>query len=370
MRRLAVLALALAAAQPSAARPVEAEGVANITAGDVAGARSRAIADALEQAVAQGGLTIDARSEMMNGVVSSDRMSTAATGHLLGHRILSETRERDLYRVAVMADVAAEAPRGCAASARPPLHLLAIAIDADDALDPAVAQPLAARIAGALADALGQAGVAVASASPYVGPPGDPRRSSVRYDALFTPDPLPTAGRLLAGTLRLERVVVPHTPLTGAPGEKLSATLVLDVIDAGTRRPLARVAARRDYRLTGTLLDLLPLGFQPPQPLNAPDLASLTADAARRIAAFGGCGPLSVAIVGRDRAGVTLGAGTADGVVPGDMLRIGTGEPLSSDGGWTVVEVTGATARRATARPVDPSAMARVSSYNAATKLP
>lgn len=365
MKRLAALALILAA--PATARPVEAEGVANIAGGDIAAARTRAIADALEQSVAQGGLTIDASAQMLNGIVSGDHLTTSASGHLLGYKIVSETRERDLYRVAVQADVATEAPKACTASQ--PLHLLAIRVEADSALDPAVAQPLAARIDAALADALNRAGVHLASAGAGAGLT-DHRFSSSRYAALYTPDAAPTAGRILATTLRLSRYTRPHTSLAGTPGEGMNATLVIDVIDAGARTRIARVSSRRSYRLTKRLLDILPLGVQPRQPLNPPSLKLLVADAARHVAALNRCGPLSVAVVGREPAGLVLGAGTADGVAPGDMLRVGDGQPMSSDGGWDVVQVTATTSRRAIARAVNPGAMGRMGNLGSATKLP
>lgn len=370
MKRLAAFALALVLiALPAAARPIVAEGVANIADGDLASARSRAIADALEQAVAQGGLRVDARTESINGTLVADRMSTAATGRLLGHRILSETRDRDLYRVAIEADVAAEAPRACPAP--PSLHMLAATVEADSAVDPVVGRPLAARITGALVDALGRAGVVVGDAWIEAAGVPDMRRSSERYNALYTVDPLPTAGLMLAATLRLERRIAPRgTPITGVPGERLEATLVLDVIDAGTRRLIARLAARRAYDLTSPLLDLLPEGYQPSQMLKIPSLDGLAADAARQVAALPACGPRSVAVVGGQRGTLTLGAGSADGVAKGSFLRVGDGEPFDDRGGWTVVEVTEATPHRSMARAVDPKAGTRVEMARAAIALP
>ena len=368
MIRAAALALAFVAL-PAAARPIAAEGVANIIGNDVAGARSRAIADALEQAVAQGGLRVDARAETVNGIISSDRMSTAASGNILGHRIVSEERERDLYRVAVEAEVASEAPRRCPAPA--PLHMLAVIVDADAALDPAVAEPLRSRATTAIADALGQAGVFVGDIDPEFADLPDFRRSPDRYNALVTADPLPTAGRMLAATLRLERSIARRgTPFTGIPGETLIATLTLDLIDAGTRRPLARVAARRTYNLTSPALDLLPYGLQPSQVLRTPSLAALTADAARQLAALPACGPLSVAVVGGEGGALRLGAGTAEGVAKGSLLRVGDGQPHDARGGWTVVEVTDASAHGAVARAVDPKAARGIELARAATQLP
>lgn len=368
MKRLAAIALILAA--PAGARPIEAEGVANIAGADVADARARAIADALEQAVAQGGLKIDARAETVAGVVTSDRLSTAATGNVTAHKILTEWRDRDLYHVKVEAEVVAEAPARCAAPA--PLHMLAVAVDADAALDPAVGGPLAQRISDDMSAALGRAGVRVGDIAREATGLPDLRRSSERYNALFTADPLPTAGQMLATTLRLERREARRgTPFTGVPGEKLQATLVVDLIDAGTRQPIARVAARRVYNLTSPVLDLLPYGFQPSQMLRVPDLAGLAADAARQVAALpAACGPLSVAVVGGTRGSVTLGAGTADGVAKGSLLKIGDGQPHDDRGGWSVVQVTEASDHRATARPVDPRDGARVQLAKAATQLP
>jgi hypothetical protein len=367
VKRLAAALLLTAA--PSGARTVEADGVANIAGGDVAAARTRAIADALEQAVAQGGLRVDARSDVVGGVVASDRFSTSASGHLLGHRITSEVRERDTYRVTIEAEVVAEAPRRCPVADQAPIHLLGVRVIADVALDPAVGQPVARTIDSSLADALGQAGAPIASAQANVGGPDDARRSSVRYDTMFTPDPYPAAGRLVAPTLRLERVIRPHTDLTGVPGEQLNATLTLDVIDAGTRRPLARVGARRSYKLTSRLLDLLPLGFQPPQRLDPPKMSALLLDAARQVAALPACGPGTVGVVGGGRGSLTLGAGTADGVREGDLLRVEDGgQPRDGRRAWTVVQVTDASANRATVRAVDPGK--RIETAGAVTRLP
>lgn len=368
MKRLALaLVLVAAAATAEERRAVEAEGVAAIR-GDVGEARRRAVADALEQAVAQGGLTVESRTDLEGGIVTKDKMSLAATGRLLGHRIVTESRVGDVYQVRIEALVGPEEPSRCAAPL--PLHLMRIAVEADPDLDPAVARPIADDAMAMLADALTRAGVQPASVVDLDGPSLRPQTSSSAYMALVASDPTPTAGRLLGGTLRLKRHVLPGSPLTGAPGERLEAVLTLELADAGTKRRITNVAARAQWRLTSRLYDALPLGFQPRQPLHAPNIRPLLAKAAAQVAALNACGPLSMAVLGPSTGGAVVGAGTRQGVRPGDLVRIGEGEPLGGpEDRWLVAEVTAAAEDRAEVRALDPAQEGRLLNSGSAVRL-
>lgn len=85
-----------------------AEGVAAIT-GDVAMARDQALKDALRKAVEQGvGTFINSETRVENFQLLSDRIYSQAQGYVSSYRLVSESREVDLYRVVVRAKVKLE----------------------------------------------------------------------------------------------------------------------------------------------------------------------------------------------------------------------------------------------------------------------
>ncbi len=87
---------------------VIAEGVAAITtSADIA--RDQALKDALRKAVEQGvGSFINSETRVENFQLLSDRIYSQATGYVSSYRIVSESRETDLYRVIIRAKVKME----------------------------------------------------------------------------------------------------------------------------------------------------------------------------------------------------------------------------------------------------------------------
>ncbi|MCL6465756.1 MAG: flagellar assembly protein T N-terminal domain-containing protein [candidate division WOR-3 bacterium] len=82
-----------------------AEGVAAIT-GSVDIARDQALKDALRKAVEQGvGTFINSETRVENFQLLSDRIYSQAQGYVSSYRVVSESREADLYRVVVRAKV-------------------------------------------------------------------------------------------------------------------------------------------------------------------------------------------------------------------------------------------------------------------------
>ncbi len=87
---------------------VVAEGVAALTATPEI-ARDQSIKDALRKAVEQGvGSFINSETRVENFQLLSDRIYSQATGYVSSYRIITETREGDLYRVVVRAKVKME----------------------------------------------------------------------------------------------------------------------------------------------------------------------------------------------------------------------------------------------------------------------
>jgi hypothetical protein len=82
-----------------------AEGVAAIT-GSIDIARDQALKDALRKAVEQGvGTFINSETRVENFQLLSDRIYSQAQGYVSSYRVVSESRESDLYRVVVRAKV-------------------------------------------------------------------------------------------------------------------------------------------------------------------------------------------------------------------------------------------------------------------------
>ncbi len=82
-----------------------AEGVAAITS-SVDVARDQALKDALRKAVEQGvGTFINSETRVENFQLLSDRIYSQAQGYVSSYRVVSESREADLYRVVVRAKV-------------------------------------------------------------------------------------------------------------------------------------------------------------------------------------------------------------------------------------------------------------------------
>uniref|UniRef100_A0A7C4CBN3 Flagellar assembly protein T N-terminal domain-containing protein n=1 Tax=candidate division WOR-3 bacterium TaxID=2052148 RepID=A0A7C4CBN3_UNCW3 len=84
---------------------VLAEGAAAITAGpDIA--RDQALKDALRKAVEQGvGTYVNSETRVQNFQLLSDRIYSQASGYVSSYRIISESRESNLFRVAIRAKV-------------------------------------------------------------------------------------------------------------------------------------------------------------------------------------------------------------------------------------------------------------------------
>lgn len=95
---------------PASAAPVEVTGVAAVVDDDVPVARDRALDDAKRKAVEQiAGTQISAQSVSSNFELVEDTIYARASGFVRRYEVLDETREGDLYRVRISAEVDADA---------------------------------------------------------------------------------------------------------------------------------------------------------------------------------------------------------------------------------------------------------------------
>ncbi len=111
MRRAARLgALALASALAACASPgrrVDASGWAAVEAGDRAGARKRALADAQRAAVEKAaGVTVSATTEIRDAAVLSEDVRARTRGRLVSYEVLGEREEAGGLAVRIRAEVA------------------------------------------------------------------------------------------------------------------------------------------------------------------------------------------------------------------------------------------------------------------------
>jgi len=87
-------------------KEIRAEGVADITAGNVSGARDRAIEDALRKAVEDGvGLLLSSESIVENYQLIQDTILSKSEGYIKNYKILHEEQKGWMYKVTIMAKI-------------------------------------------------------------------------------------------------------------------------------------------------------------------------------------------------------------------------------------------------------------------------
>jgi hypothetical protein len=122
---LALIAIGLVCfPRPSAADMVRVTGRAALQIGDDAGARRIALEDALYQASLAGGAELDGFTVADQGVLTGDTILLRPSSKILDFQILSETKLRSHYEVAIEAYVGEQPELGC--SVRPDVVLTAV----------------------------------------------------------------------------------------------------------------------------------------------------------------------------------------------------------------------------------------------------
>lgn len=343
MRRGAVLlaALALAAFPAAADVRVDVEGAAPLGA-DAARARRAAIGDALRQAVAAGGMDVEARTVIDRNVVRSDTLWATARAKVTAFAVTDEWRDGGLLRVAVSATLAPLEAHKCNAAVRPAMHVGALRVEIDPAIDPAIAEPVRADAERAFHLAYGDAAAPPLAAA---------RRSSERYAALAHGG-APGYGLFVQPfvEIRLRRV----EGIGLVTGERAEAVLGVAVFDAVRGTLLGRITRGSDWTLAARTWEYVPADYRPSRRAVAPDFGGKLADLVEEAGAFARCRPLEVAVNGASGDELLISAAGGDLVV-GDLLGLGDALVAAGTGpeamlGWTFAEVVSVSGSAARAR--------------------
>lgn len=103
--KIILLSLLLLCVTPAEARVVEAQGSARIVNGDVDGARSRAIKEALQQALLMTGSSISSVQSIVDGVLSTNRTQVSANGNVERVNIIREEVRGNRVFVLLQAEI-------------------------------------------------------------------------------------------------------------------------------------------------------------------------------------------------------------------------------------------------------------------------
>lgn len=347
-RFLALSFCACAAMGPASAAPrlVEVEGVAP-AGGDPSAARRAAMGDALRQALAMGGMDIEAETLVDRNVIAADRFRATARGHVTDYRLVDEWRDGGLLHVSVAVTLDdLEARPACSARDLPPLHLGATRADVDSAIDPGVSAPLLAGFEHAMRIAFG-ADPSDALAGPAPQPVSISWRSSDRYAALAY-GRTPASGLYVRPYIRLARREVRGLALVR--GQRLEAVFGIELIDAARGTLLGRVDRRQNWTLASRAYEYLSAEYRPARRAVPPDAAGLFAALADEARAFIRCHPVVVEVQGRLGDELLLGGGADSGLHVGDLVGPG-GDPGNAGGiDWPIAEVVSVTPSTARAR--------------------
>lgn len=347
----AAVSLALLLANPAYAlnRNVTVEGAAPAT-GDLARARRAAIGDALRQALAAGGMDMEARTLVDRGVIQTDRLWATARGRITDFEVTHEWRDGPLYRVALTANVAPLEKAGSCAAAPPPLHLGSIRADIDPAIDPAIADPLLYGWEQALRLSFG-ADPMDAQTGALPRPLAASFRSSDRYAAMAYGN-VPGTGIYLQPYLRLRARAVAGVGLVR--GQRMEAAFGVELIDAASGAVMGRRERAREWTLAARNWEYLPADYRPARRAVAPDVRSMVAALVNDVRDFVRCQPVSIAIAGRQGDELFLTGGADAGLRVGDLLRVGEPTESVADGpAWPLAEVVSVTDGAARARLFD-----------------
>lgn len=347
----AAVSLALLLANPVHAeeRSVTVEGAAPAT-GDLARARRAAIGDALRQALAAGGMDMEARTLVDRGVIQTDRLWATARGRITDYQVTHEWRDGPLYRVALTANVAPLERANSCVAAPPPLHLGLIRADIDPAIDPAIADPLlhgwgeVLRLSFAADPTDAQTG-----ALPR--PLAASFRSSDRYAAMVYGH-VPGTGIYLQPYLRLRARAVAGLGLVR--GQRMEAVFGIELIDAADGAVMGRRERAGEWTLAARNWEYLPADYRPARRAVAPDVRAMVTALIKDVRDFARCQPVSIAVSGRQGGELFLTGGADAGLRVGDLLRVGEPTESVADGlDWPLAEVVSVADGTARARLFD-----------------
>lgn len=340
MRRGAALlavAVVLAAFPAAADVRVDVEGAAPLGA-DAARARRAAIGDALRQAVAAGGMDVEARTIIDRNIVRSDTLWATARAKVTAFEVTDEWREGGLLRVAVSATLAPLEANTCNVSVRPAMHVGPLRVDIDPAIDPAIADPVRADAERAFRDAYGE---------PAALPLAAARRSSERYAALAHGG-APGYGLFVQPFIEMRTRRVEGAGLI--TGKRAEAVLGVEVYDSVRGTLLGRITRDSDWTLSARTWEYVPADYRPSRRAVAPDFGGKLADLVEEAGAFARCRPLEVAVNGASGDELLISAAGGDLVV-GDLLGLGDARVAAGAGpGWTFAEVVSVSGSAARAR--------------------
>ncbi|MBB4632834.1 flagellar assembly protein T N-terminal domain-containing protein [Sphingosinicella soli] len=332
---LSLVAL-LAVFPASADTRVAVEGAAPLGA-DAARARRAAIGDALRQAVAAGGMDVEARTIIDRNIVRSDTLWATARAKVTAFEVTDEWRENGLLRVAVSATLAPLDANVCNA-ARPAMHVGALRVDIDPAIDPAIAEPVRADAERTFRAAYGEAAAPPLAAA---------QRSSDRYAAIAHGG-APGYGLFVQPFIEIRAHRVEGAGLVS--GKRAEAVLGVEVFDAVRGTLLGRITRDSDWTLSARSWEYLPADYRPSRRAAAPDFGRKFADLVEDAGAFARCRPLEVAVNGASGDELLISAARGDLVV-GDLLGLGDTRVAAGAGpGWTFAEVVSVSGSAARAR--------------------
>ena len=346
-RRALLLAAACLWPMSAPARPVTAEGIALVRGGDVGRARGAALADALRQALAQGGLKVSSRSTVDQNVLREDSFTATATGRITTYDVADEWREDNEYHVRVRANLEAAGSDAARCDASLLTSVGALRLDADTGLDPLITRPMAEQSERRLRLAFGT------DASTGFGPSAPPTaaaRTGAELYAAIAYGNTRGAGVFLRPTLRLAR----HR-MTGpllVRGERVDVTLAIELIDAATGTPIGRAQRQRSWTLASRAWEYLPADLRPDRRAIAPNPSKLVEELIEDVRARIGCRPIGVAVAGARDDQLVLEGGDV-GLRPGDLLVT---DARDVDGiAWPAAQVTSVNRGDVRARLLEPS---------------
>ncbi len=352
MRRFFAICLMLGLAAPALAedRTVEVEGVAPIGA-DPAKARRAAIGDALRQALAAGGMDVEARTLVERNVIRSDSIWATARAKVTGYRLTDEWQDAGLVHVSLSATIAPlESPR-CSDDPLPGLHLGAASLAIDPAIDPAVAGPLLAEFDGTMRQAF-SADPLDAFAGPEPRPLSGSMRSAERYTALAYGG-VPGSGIYVRPYLELKQRTVAGLGLV--KGQRMEITAALELVDAARGTVLGTVARTTARTLAARNWEYLPADYRPAKRAVAPHMDGLFGKLVEEAHVLVRCRPVVVTIASASGGELLLGGGAEAGLRVGDLLSVG-GPTVSATESpdWPLAEVITVNESSARARLFNP----------------